>query len=197
MTYTLIGHLRSRAMRVAWTLEELGQPYAVEPVAPRSPEAAALHPEGKIPLLRDGDVLLGDSVAIMTYLADKHASLTFAPGTADRARQDAAVLFVLEEMDAVLWAAAQHSFALPEEHRVAAVKPTLKWQFQRALDRLEARLGDGPYLMGDTFTIADILAAHCLIWAVGAQFPTGSDALAAWGKGLRRRDGFLAARDRQ
>ena len=83
--YRVIGTVKSRAFRVLWMLEELGQPYEMLPVPPRSEEARSFNPLGKIPALVDGDEVLTDSVAIMTYLADKHGGLTALAGTAARA----------------------------------------------------------------------------------------------------------------
>ena len=59
------------------------------------------------------------------------------------------------------------------------MKPILKWEFERSLKRLEERL-QGEYLMGDTFTISDILAAHCLNWAYNAKFPEAGEVLTAY-----------------
>ena len=59
-------------MRVLWALEELGLEYIHHSAAPRSEQVRALNPLGKIPILVDGDAVLTDSTAILTYLADKH-----------------------------------------------------------------------------------------------------------------------------
>ena len=96
-------------------------------------------------------------------------------------------------MDALLWAAARHTFVLPEEQRVPAVKDSLKWEYQQSLQRLEQRLGDGAYLMGDTVTVPDLLAAHCGGWARNAKFPSGSDRLNTYFKSLRNRPAYKRA----
>ena len=84
--YTVIGTTKSRALRVLWMLEELEQPYDHIPAGPRSDEARRHSPSGKVPaLLVDGEAIT-DSVAIMTFLADRHAALTFPAGTVERAR---------------------------------------------------------------------------------------------------------------
>lgn len=191
--YTLIGGVRSRAFRVLWLLEELGVHYTHQASAPRSESVTALYPAGKVPVLLDGDAVLTDSTAIMTYLADKHGALTFPAGTIERAQQDGHTHFILDEMDAILWTAARHSFILPEEQRVEAIKEPLKWEFERSLQRLEERLGDGPYLMGETVTIADLIATHCGGWAAGAKFPAPSARLSAYFDSLRDRPAFKTA----
>ena len=194
--YTVVGSVKSRTMRVLWMLEELGQPYEHQAEAPRSDTVRKLNPLGKVPVLIDGDAVLTDSVAILTYLADKHAAMTFPAGTVERAHQDALTNFVLDEMDALLWAAARHSFILPEERRVREVKETLRWEFERTETRLAAFLGDGPFLMGETMTIPDILAVHCWDWAIAARFPMSSEHVRAYAERLRAREAFQRAASR-
>ncbi len=191
--YTVIGGVRSRTFRVLWMLEELGQPYEHLPAAPRSDDVVAHNPSGKVPVLLDGQIPLTDSTAILTYLADKHGAMTFPAGTIDRARQDGHTQFLLDELDALLWTASRHSFILPEELRVSAVKDSLKWEYERSLERLEWRLGKGPYLMGETMTVPDIIAAHCGGWAVVAKFPQPNGALKDYFERLRSREAYQRA----
>lgn len=190
--YKVIGASKSRAIRVLWMLEEIGEPYEHLPVAPRSEEAFAHNPLGKIPALIDGDAVLTDSMAIVTYLADKHGKLTAPAGTVARARQDAMTFWLLDEFDAVLWAAAKHSFVLPEELRVPAVKDALKQEFAMSAERLTSWL-DGPYLVGGEMSIADILACHCINWSVPAGFPRVDDKLWSYAKNLRSRAAYKVA----
>lgn len=191
--YTVIGGVRSRTLRVLWMLEELGLAYIHKPSAPRSDEVTTLYPAGKIPVLIANGTPLTDSTAILTYLADHHGALTFPAGTIERARQDGHTQFILDELDALLWTASRHSFVLPEEMRIGAIKDSLKWEYQNSLDRLESRLGDSDYLMGDVMTVPDLIAAHCAGWAVSAKFPEPGAALAAYFDRLRDRPAFKAA----
>ena len=190
--YLVHGSVRSRALRVLWTLEELGQPYELRQVAPRSPEALAVNPTGKIPALSDGDEVLTDSVAIMTFLADRHGGLTHPAGTHARARQDAVTNMVIDEMDAVLWSAAKHAFVLPEAERVPEAKAGLRAEFARSERMLEGVLerSGGPWLTGGDFLICDVLAAHCLGWAGSAKFEVTRDALADYLRRARARAAF-------
>lgn len=191
--YTVIGSRRSRAFRVLWMLEELGAAYDHVPAGPRSEEARAANPAGKIPALRDGDAVLTDSAAILAYLGDKHAALTHPAGTVARARQDAMIHAVLDEMDALLWTAARHSFILPEDRRVPAVKDSLRWEFSANLATMAARMGDAPFAAGDIFTTADILLTHCLGWAGNAKFDITEPALADYAERMRARPAYARA----
>ena len=75
--YTLIGTPAARPFRVLWALEELAQDYDIVPAKPQSKEALEYNPAGKVPILLDGNEPIIDSVAIIQYLADKHADLTY------------------------------------------------------------------------------------------------------------------------
>lgn len=193
--YKLIGATKSRAFRVMWMLEELGQPYEHIPAGPRSEDARAYNPTGKIPALIDGTEILTDSVAIMTYLADKHGMLTAPAGTGARAKQDAMTLWLIDEMDALLWTNIKQTAILPEEVRVPAITPALHFEFERSMATLSAQMSHD-FLMGDDITVPDILAVHCMGWAFGAGFPPLDNTLKAYLKRLRARDAFRAAMDR-
>ena len=187
--YKVIGSRASRGLRVLWMLEELGQPYEHVPAKPRSDEALAANPSGKIPALQVDGETITDSVAIMTYLADRHGALTYGPGTLERARQDALTLMILDEVEGLVWMAARHSFVLPEEQRMPEVKKSLKWEYEQVLPRLEAAL-TGPFLTGEMMTIPDMLLAHCLSWAERAGFAESPAKLADLRARMEARDAF-------
>ena len=190
--YKVVGAPKSRAFRVMWMLEELRQDYEVIVCAPASDEAREYNPLGKIPALVDGDHVLTDSVAIMTYLADKHSGLTAPAGTPERAKQDAMILWLIDEMDAILWSYAKHAFIYPEENRIQDIEAGTKFEFGRTVERFEEAL-TSDFLMGDTFTLPDILATHCLGWARGVGFPAAGEKGRAYIKRCRSRAACVAA----
>lgn len=168
--YKVIGNSKNRSMRVYWALEEMGLDYEMVLASPRSDEAREYNPTGKVPcLVVDGETIL-DSVAIIQYLADKHGKMTFPAGTIKRAQQDSFTQFCVDEIEGALWTAGKNSFIHPEEFRVPAIKPTTKYEFAKAMKSLEERLGDNEFVMGDTFTIPDLLMGHCANWARNAKF---------------------------
>ena len=194
--YTVYGSARSRAMRVMWMLEELGEPYEHVPCAPQSPEIRAVNPEGKIPaLVVDGETLT-DSVALVQYLADRHGKFTAPAGTLARARQDGFTQFCVDEVEGALWTAGKHSFALPEPLRVPAVKETARAEFARAMQTLERRLGDREFVTDQGFTVPDLLLGHCAGWAVSAKFDLPGGTVGAYFARLRGRPALAAAMKR-
>jgi glutathione S-transferase len=60
---------------------------------------------------------------------------------------------------------AKHEFVLPERFRVPAVRDTARWEFANVSDVLATHLGEHEYILGDRFTVADILVGHTLSWA--------------------------------
>jgi len=82
----VVHHLNnSRSQRILWLLEELGVPYQIESylrdaktnLAP--PELRTVHPLGKSPVIRDGDLVLSESGAILEYLVRRHGKGRLAP----------------------------------------------------------------------------------------------------------------------
>ncbi|MCP1314189.1 MULTISPECIES: glutathione S-transferase family protein [unclassified Halomonas] len=169
---TLYTFPHSRSLRATWMLEELGLEYRCEHVAldkgeGRSAAHLARHPDGKLPVLEDGALVLFESVAICRYLAERYGGeATLLPkDAAERAQVDQWLSFIVTELEQPLWNQAKHTFALPEERRVAAIIPTCAWEFERALKALERRYTGGEYLVGDAFSLADLFLTHTLQWA--------------------------------
>ena len=190
--YRVIGTAKSRAFRVLWMLEELGQPYDHIAANPRSEGVVPFNPAGKVPVLIDDGTPITDSTAILTYLGDRHGGLTHPAGTLDRARQDSLTQFLLDEFDAALWLAARHSFILPEEMRLSAIKNTLRWEFETSQKTLVHRMSEGPFLMGERMTVPDIILTHCLDWALTARVPVVEARLSDYLDRMRQRPAYQA-----
>ena len=193
--YTVYGSPLTRALRPIWMLEELGEPYEIVPCAPQSEEILAVNPLGKLPALTDGDAKLTDSTAILAYLADKHGKLTMPAGSIERAVQDGHAMFMLDDIEGALWTYFKNLRIYPEALRCPEVLPQCKIMAFKGLDALEARLGDGPYLMGETFTYADIMAGHMANWIqYGCQWDLPAEGrLAEYVAAVRARPALKAA----
>ena len=82
----VVHHLNnSRSQRVLWLLEELGVPYEITALRARRGDdagagvARAIHPLGKSPVIRDGDVTLAESGAILEYLVERYGKGRLVP----------------------------------------------------------------------------------------------------------------------
>ena len=179
--YQAVGSRGSRVSRVLWMLEELEQPYEFIEVERRSPEAYALNPSGKVPILIDGDLRITDSAAICVYLADKHAEkgMGAGPGLAGRAEMDSWMNFAQSEFEAPLWNKLRHRFILPPELRVD-VGPAAAYDFANEVRALDGRLGDRAFALGERFSAVDVLLGDIGAWARGGRFRIESEAVNAY-----------------
>lgn len=191
--YSVYGTPKARPLRVVWALEELGQPYEVHPFAPQSDGIRKVNPSGKVPALGVEDRIITDSVAIVQFLADRHGALTFPAGSLKRAEQDSLLMFCLDEIECPLWTAAKNRFILPEDVRVPEISKVSKFEFARAMRTLETRLGDRTYVMGETFTVPDIIIGHCFRWAGNAKFNIPEGPISAYFERVSARPALAAA----
>lgn len=152
----LYHHPFSRAANVVWMLEELGTPYALKHVdlmagEQRSSEFRRLNPMGKLPVLVDGEVTVTESAAIGMYLADRYAYGTLAPRVdeAERAAYLRWICFAPSVIEPCLYA--RHA---QWEYRAAQAG----WgEYENVLEAVESAIGNGPWLLGERFTMADVV----------------------------------------
>ena len=95
-----------------------------------------------------------------------------------RACYDQICFFVLSDLEQPLWTNGKHRFAIPEQYRVPEVLKTADWELEKSLKALGQFLKGKTYIVGDTFTMADILVAHTLNWADTFKFEVPDDFLA-------------------
>lgn len=159
-----VHHLNvSQSDRIVWLCEELGMPYDLK-IYPRDPvtnlapaDYRALHPFGTAPVITDGDLVLGESGAIIEYLcAQAEGRLTVAPDAANFA--DYLFWFHFANgslMPALMIDVLSQMLGVDADGGMAAM---LRERTERAYAMLEERLGDVPWLAGDEFTAADIIS---------------------------------------
>jgi glutathione S-transferase len=198
------GFPNTRAARAVWTLEEAGAAYDYVHVDLLKGEARrapflGINPGGKLPALVDGDVVLTESAAICIYIADKFPEAQLAPthASADRAKFHQWCFFAMSELEQPLWTLSKHTFALPEKYRVPAIMDTTRWEFARAASVLAAGLGEREYIVGDKFSVADILLANTLNWARSRSVPIEQASLNAYADRLFARTAWQRALERE
>jgi len=198
----LYGYRNGRTLRALWALEEVGAEYEYVEVdimhgQGQEPWFLEINPGGKVPVLDDGGTIITESAAICMHVAEKYPEHGLLPpvGTLERTECYKWISFILTELDAPLWTIAKHRFGLPRERRVPDVIETAGWEFRNAVKLLATGLSDRPYLMGRSFTVADILAGHILLWAQSARLQF-ADSLASYLAALTTRDAFGRARER-
>lgn len=199
---TLYCFANSRSLRATWTLEELGLDYRCRHVdlasgAGQHEDHRSLHPDGKVPVLVDGELTLFESLAICRYLAERYGAGRLLPGdVVGRAQVDQWLSFAISELEQPLWTMAKHRFVLPEARRVPAILPTAEWELQRALGALARRFDGADWLVQGDFSLADIFIGHTLSWAEAFQQPL-PEALGAYRERCMARPSLAAARARE
>ena len=177
---TLYGVPRSRAIRALWMLEELGVPY--ENVKTnfatgdtRTPEFLKINPNGHIPALRDGDLVLFESMAINLYLARRYDRAGLWPKTVeDEGRAFQWSLWVMTEAEEPLATALVNRFVLPEPQRDSKKIDAAAERFKTPLEVLDGALAGRSHLLGETFTVADLNVASVFSWTPLAGFDISS-----------------------
>ena len=165
----LYGIPRSRAMRPLWMLEELGLPYEQVKVSfvndTRKPEFLRLNPNGHIPVLQDGDLVLWESLAINLYLARKYDKGLWPKRVEDEGRAFQWSLWSMTELEEPVLTALLHRLVFPEDQRDPKKAADAAERFKQPLGVLDGALAGRDYLLGSAFTVADLNAAAVLSWA--------------------------------
>jgi glutathione S-transferase len=161
----------TRSIRARWTLQELGvdfEPITVDLTADEHRDAGFLkiNPAGKVPVLAAGDFVLTESVAIVLYLAEKYPSKGLLPTNLERrAEVNRWLLFTATELEQPLWRIARHTTLYPEDLRIPGDILLARRDFKDMASVLEGHMQGRRFLVGDEFTVADIVGAYTLDWA--------------------------------
>ena len=192
MSIVLYHHPFSRASGVVWMLEEVGVPYELRYVdlaagAQKAPEILALNPMGKLPILTEGDVVVTESAAIGLYLADRHAYGRLAPRADDPARGTY-----------LRW-----SLFAPSVIEPGSVAKTAGWPFKDAqagwgsheamLSAMESAIAQRAFILGDTFSMADVIFGGTLRFMLGFKMIDPRPAFSAYAERLAARPALQRA----
>jgi glutathione S-transferase len=153
----------SRSERILWLLEEIGAPYSINRVSIRrrdgsgGPDAANPHPLKQAPALTHNGVTIVESTVIMAYLCDAFPEAGLAPrmGEPTRARYMAWLGLYAGVVEPIFAARASNADGLTREQAFA---------YDEIIERWRAALERGAFLMGDRFSVIDILYGGTLFW---------------------------------
>jgi glutathione S-transferase len=167
----------SSGTRITWALEELGVPYEYIQLDGQAgdqlkPDYLAIHPNGKVPALVDGDQKYFEAVGILLHLAHKFAvdkGLWPAAGTPERAAALSWTIWSGTELSPHMMQYIYHGmdskFSFAEKDRSAAAAGYHKSQLDRSLAGLERQLAGRDYITGASFTLADLAVAGAVNFA--------------------------------
>jgi glutathione S-transferase len=192
MSIVLYHHPFSRASGVVWMLEEVGVPYELRYVdlavgAQKAPEILALNPMGKLPILTEGDVVVTEAAAIGLYLADRHAYGRLSPRADDPARGTY-----------LRW-----SLFAPSVIEPGSVAKTAGWPFKEGqagwgsheamLSAMESAIAQRAFILGDTFSMADVIFGGTLRFMLGFKMIDPRPAFTAYAERLAARPALQRA----
>jgi len=161
----------TRSIRARWTLQELGVEFESVWIDGRKgdfrrPDFLKLNPAGKIPVLVDGELVLNESVAICLYLGEKYPHGNLLPSDfATRTELNRWLWFTVTELEQPLWRMARHTFLYPPEKRSPQDIALAKEDFAPMAAVMEEHLSGRQFVVGERFSVADIVLAYTLDWA--------------------------------
>jgi glutathione S-transferase len=183
---------RTRSSRVLWLLAEIDGACELVKLTPeqrKSAEHLARHPLGRVPVLEldDGTVMF-ESAAICLQLADLHpeAAMIAPLGSPERALIYQWVLFAMTELEAPL-------FRWIREAAENLADPPSRERFAQAAAALQTALDGRDWLVGDRFSVADVMCASVLGGAHSRGLLTDWPALQAYVERGELRPAFIKA----
>jgi glutathione S-transferase len=190
---------KTRATRPRWMLEELAVPYELVRLDPtkgetRTTEHLTRQPLGHVPALEDGEVSLFESAAICLWLAERfpEKGLVPPPGTPGRAATYQWLFYAMTELERPLDSIAGER-KKPEGERNPRRIEDARARFRTAAAPLEALLAGRPHLLGEAFSVADVVVGAVLAWGRAAGALEGLPALEAYLRRLRERPAWRRA----
>lgn len=191
-----------RGFRVVWLLEEMGLAYRLRSVdllagVENDPEFLAVNPAGFIPAIRDGEVIMVESIAIMEYLMARYGPTPLAPDAASSAFPAYQQFLHLGEAGL-----AASAYFVGGARRLAPEDERNNWSARQALYVFESRLGlvrrqlaRSLYLAGEAFTAADISVVYALEQARRSAGITLGETEQAYVDRAAARDAYKRAMD--
>lgn len=152
-----------RDLRVRWALEEARLPYAAKLIGPEdqpTPQYLALQPFGQAPALRDGDLTLFESGAIVLYIGGRSDAL-MPPDEAGRARATTWLLAALNTVEPPVSELAEIDLFNADKEWARLRRPAVIEALQQRLAQLSACIG-GRAFLEERFTIGDLMLTTVL-----------------------------------
>jgi glutathione S-transferase len=167
MARRLYGISGSRALRAIWGIEETGIEYEHVPQhfrdAKSSAEYLRINPNGRIPALQDGDLVLFESMAINLYLAKTYGGDLYPRDVAGEAKAWQWSVWGISEIEPLQMQIVIQKLFVPADKRDQSVIDNAAKGLERPFRVLDAELAKYPYLLGDRFTVADLNVAAVML----------------------------------
>ena len=155
----------TRSASIRWLFEELGNPPHEMKVLNlskgdhKTPTYMAINPMGKVPTVVHGGTVITEAAAIAIYLADLFPEAGLAPKIGDTAR-GTYLRWIVFNQAAV--EPAVTDLALKREPGSPAMMSY--GTYDATIDALTGALAKGPYILGETFSAADVIVGSGVRW---------------------------------
>ncbi|HJQ55384.1 MAG TPA: glutathione S-transferase family protein [Vineibacter sp.] len=178
---------QSRSIIAHWMLEELGQPYRLQPLNlkkedHKQPSYLAINPMGKVPSITHKGVAISEVAAICCFLADVYPEAGLAVPAGDK-RRGPYLKWLFFGPSCLEPAIVDRMFKRPD----AAASSLGYGSFDATLDVVAKAVAAGPYLLGEKFTAADVVIGSNLIWGAMTQTVPERPAFSAYTGRLQAR----------
>ncbi|MEX2525615.1 MAG: glutathione S-transferase family protein [Gammaproteobacteria bacterium] len=168
----LYEYPKSRSTRVQWLLAELELDYeSVTVDLPAGEQFSdgflSVNPYGKVPVLVDDGIVITESAAICTWLAEKYAGGRLIPdsGSIQRGYYYQWIFFCMAELEPVLWSMRKHMLIYPKQKRSRAAIDLAREEYLSNVRCLDSHIGKVGYILDTGFSAADIIVGYNLLWA--------------------------------
>ena len=197
MTTTIYGVSGSRAIRSLWAIEETGIEYTHVPTHfftdSKSDEYLAVNPNGRIPALTDDGETLFESMAINLYLAKKYAPALYPTDAVEEARAIQWSVWAISEIEPLQMQIVIQKF-FNKDNMDQGIIDAATEQLNRPLAVLDSHLQGRDYLLGNSFTVADLNLAGVMLLMQMAQIDISAYAnVAGWTARCYERDALKRA----
>ena len=182
---------KTRSSRIAWLLEEAGVDYELVAITLGNPnhpaDFLAASPMGKVPAISDDNTAMAESAAICLYVCDRYPEAALAPAVDHPDRGD--------YLYWTLYTPAVIEPAMVE--KMAGIEPNPRsygWgSFDLMISTLEKRLENGPWLLGESFSGADIITGSSVVFMQMFGMLPESETLATYAKRCLDRPAYQKA----
>jgi glutathione S-transferase len=201
MTIKIYHSRRARSARVIWLLEELGVPYELEtlefkPEVLKSPAYLQVHPLGQLPAIRDGEIGMFESGAILQYLLEKYGAGRLEPalGTPERASYLQWFHFGEAGLASHVSEIVHQRFHVPPSAATEPILALARKRLHAALTVVDGALAGREYISGDAFSAADIMVSYGIVMArIVRELPEQFSHVAAYFERLKQRPAYARA----
>ncbi len=196
----IYGIAKSRAFRNMWAAAEAGVPYEQIQInwadqTSKSADFLKINPMGQVPAMEDDGLALTESMAINLYIAKKYGKGLYPSDLPSEAKIWQWTMFAATSIERSMGLVSYNLYVLAPEKRSAAVATENLEALKRPLAVLDAALAKSPYLLGSTFTIADVNVSSVFFgpWSNKHDF-SATPNIAAWLNRCFERPAFVEAR---